>query len=409
MKKVIFFWICASFLMIHNQTIAQLHFLQFNKKETVKICNKIEAGKTAEASKLLSKIPKPVYTDKNLKLFIAYNFLQFTLQKNFNKVEAQNALDRLSFISKLFEPMSQKGFLKKNTKKKLVKDCPLIDIDGECFIELEKYLRNSLNDSNKLAQVVVDTTSKNCFAVQDSFIINKDSIIKEANQSKQLKNEAKQARLMLQDNLQKSTTKSAMLDLKVKKSKALLDSVSVNFVVTNVDSIKLEVYLISKNPNGIIMNEYGVAEYCNEKVNAMIEFGVFDIVRRWFSILKGDTLNLSVSIIGEADDTWANKDQLQVFRNDKYGIGAQLNLKNGDGITNDTIARLRALSAKTFLNTGINKTESYIKENYSERKNVFVDVKSVVLYSKDWMKDKTENKGPAFRKETIILKCNNCK
>jgi len=414
MKKVILL-ICV--LLVHSsQLLAQSY-----NKETNKISNEIKKGRTNEASKLLSKIPKPALSTKSQRTFIAYYYLKFTLLKNqkFSQIEAQNAFDSLSNIdNKLFKSMPPKGIFKRNTRSKLSKDCPLIDINGKCFKDLKQFysdaisqFKNELNQitQNQIIRNEIDSIKKKTSAVKDSLLFKKDSL---TNEVKKANNEVNQARTILGDTYKKETIKETNKDLKTKKSKAVKDSVCVNFKVSRIDSIELSVYLVSGCPpdsNGAcIVNQYGLSEYCNEKVNSTVENGVFNVIKGWISIVKGDTLNISVKIIGEADATWGDTNQLQTFVNDSYGIGDQMGLKTGDKISNDTIAKLRAVAARTFLFSGIKKTESFVKKNSQKNKVVVVNS---VMFSKDWLKDKAkdEKKGPQFRKEILILKCNNCK
>jgi len=77
-----------------------------------------------------------------------------------------------------------------------------------------------------------------------------------------------------------------------------------------------------------------------------------------------------------------------------------MGLKPGDKISNDTIAKLRALNAQHFFKEGVKKTESLKKVKVSV-------VGSITLASKDWMKYEEKKEGPEWRKEVIILKCHN--
>ncbi|MFZ2205386.1 MAG: hypothetical protein WAV23_02250 [Minisyncoccia bacterium] len=398
MKRISLFLIYA---LIHTQAAAQ-----FRNKETNKICSEIKNGKLDEASKALSKTKKPELSNKSLKPFISYYYLKFTLKENedFSQTEAQNSLDTILVITNLFSAMPERGLFNRNTKNKLVRDCPLIDVNGKCFVKLEKYwndtlaqLKNGPVNKNK-----INGGEKNNLITKDD--PKRDSILVVLNQARR---DSEQYKIMLKDSFKKSTIKATAKELKEKKSPAVNDSVFVDFVVHSVDSIELEVYFVSHEsfgPDQTISGKHKIAEYCNEKVSSLIENGVFDITRRWFSLYNKDTLNISATIIGEADDIWADTSKLQTFTNDCCGIGSEIGLKTGDKINNETIATLRSLNAKTFLKSGIKKTESYLKNN-SKNKTGYVSMKSPVLYSKDWMKNKSIDEGPEFRKETIILKC----
>jgi len=156
---------------------------------------------------------------------------------------------------------------------------------------------------------------------------------------------------------------------------------------------------------------HGVAEYCNSKVNSIIESSTFVILKKWLDVVEfmdGDTLEISLIIIGEADDTWRNKGVKHTFIETKgcRGIGKELDLKEGDKISNETIALLRMLSAEMYVNKGIESTLSMLEQNGEERP--YVKVRPTKVSHKDYMKKPGKQSGPKYRKKLVILKCHTC-
>ena len=198
--------------------------------------------------------------------------------------------------------------------------------------------------------------------------------------------------------------KARKKSLHSKLSSAAKDSVVFDLKVHAPDSVEFSVYLVSRNPSNkvTISDKHGVGEYCNDKVVLFIENAVFEVTRRWFNVSKKDTLRISATVIGEADDIWGNKDERQTFRTECRGVGAKIGIKVGDKISNDTIALLRAVSAEMSLQTGMQKTESFLSK---KGRKSHVELMSAVLTSKDWLVDEKPQIGPRFRKETIVLKC----
>ncbi|MBU0612287.1 hypothetical protein KKA39_01610 [Patescibacteria group bacterium] len=370
------------------------------KKDIKEISQKINDGQKTEAIKLLSKLQTPELTDKEACFFVCYSYLKFYFPKDSGMTEEyiECILDTISNGKLLFQTMPETGilFFTPKTKAKIVRlSKNLIDVDGESFQKLQKFYKDTLlhiqeySEQDNIIKEKKDPIKITEIQNYDSLQVARDT------QFKKLKDEISNYRQMLGDTIEKYTTQGALTDLKKNAPEALNDSVYLNIEVYSIDSMKLEAYLVQPT-EGQISVEHSVAQYCNEKVNAYVKNGVYEILQRWCHLTEGDTLEIYVEIIGEADDVWSDTTQLQTFSEDCYGIGSQLKLKAGDKITNYQIANLRTLNAQKFLGEGIKKTEA-------ETKKVIKMIKPPDLSSVDWRKNDKEEKGPQFRKETIML------
>ena len=392
---------------------------QKNDENMTAICNDVKKGKTTSATEKFDEIKNPDLTDTNTRYFVVHAFVKASLLKNeeFSEINLQNALDTVIMTAALFKSFPDKSFwdwdvafMKKDTKHRVNKECPAIDIDGKSLAELENYLRDTLEKGrngslNKILRDSLngaDGEASKALALKIKTMERDDSVrVIMANEKME------KMKILLGDELGKSTIRKTMKDMKANKSESAKDSVSVNFKVYDVDSIQMEVYLVCKHQpfsGGVVSETNEISEYCNEKVSSMIKNGVSDVTRRWFSLYGKDTLNVSTVIVGEADDVWKNKGKLQTFLKDCNNIGPKIKVKLGDKISNEQIAMLRALSAEVFLKVGIKNTENAVSEETG--KKVYVNLESPILVSKDWLKEGTGEEGAYFRKETILMKCN---
>jgi len=389
MKKISF--LLAIFALISFQAMAQNE----HKRLIKEISEEIKNGANEKAIALLSELKTPELTDKEARFFVCYSYLKFYYPDNLIMSEKyiEGVLDTISTGVILFNTMPERGilFFTRNTMMKVMRNsCQLIDKDAECFYKLEKFYKDTL--------VFIKNSEQNediaTPSIKITEIQNYDSLMAEKNNRvKKLEEELDVSRKMLGDTIKKTTERLTNTELKKNAPEALNDSVYLDITVYTVDSIKLQTYLVSEK--GTVSGEYSVSEYCNEKVNSYIKNGVYEILRRW-SLISTDTLKISASIIGEADDIWLDTTQLHTFSYDCYGIGSQMGLKVGDKISNEKIAELRVLNAKNFMEAGVKITEAEIKK-------IVIVVKLVSLQSVDWKKDQKEQKGPEFRKETITL------
>jgi hypothetical protein len=399
MKATISLFAFAVFSMTFLQAISQSQTAIYSKK-IKEICTKIDGGRTAEALEQAVKLKVPL-NSKNAKFFICHTFLKSYLKKSsgFTEVDARNMFDTTLIGSALFKATPE------GRKKQVMKCCPRIDKNGQCFTDLEKFWLDTLcklsgQTSAELLQSMMDSMESSPDTIDKKVLDELKSIDQLRVELEKTKNDLKLAKTMLGDTLKKSTIRQTTFDMK--GNPRAKDSVFISFKVHEIDSIEMQIYLVTKNPSnfdGIIAGKYeALADFCNPKVNWLVENGTLDILARWSEVFKTDTLQISVTILGEADDIWLNEGELETFK-DCFGIGAQMGLKPGDKISNDTIAKLRALNAQHFFKEGVKKTESL--------KKVKISVESVTLASKDWRQYEGKNEGAEWRKETIVLKCHN--
>ena len=382
------------------QAISQSQTVIYSKK-IKEICQKIDSGQTAEALEKSNKL-KVALNSKNAKFFICNTFLKSYLKKgaNFTELDARNMFDTTLISSALYKALPE------GRKKQVTKCCPLIKND-QCFTKLEEYWLDTLwkldgRPAGELLKSMIDSMKTQKGTINEKVLAELRSVEQMKIELERTQNDLQLAKAMLGDTIKKSTIKKTTADMK--GNPRTKDSVFISFKVHDVDSIEMQIYLVAKNPSnsdGIIAGKYdALADYCNTKVNWLVENGTLDILTRWLEVFKVDTLQISATILGEADAIWLNEDELETFKKDCFGIGAQIGLKPGDKISNDTIAKLRALNAQYFFKEGVKRTESL--------KKVKISVGSVTLTSKDWRQYEEKKEGPEWRKETIILKCN-CK
>jgi len=398
MKAKISLILLVVFSLTFLQAISQSQTAIYNKKIKEITQKADDTSRTAEALNQLNKM-KIQLNAKNAKLFVCHSFLKAYLKKSidFNQTDARNMFDTTLIGTSIFKAMPARR------KKQVTKYCQLIKND-QCFVELREYWLDTLckldgRPADELIQSILDSMKTSRIPVDQKTLAELQSMKTELGKAK---NDLQLAKVMLGDTLKKSTVRKTTADMK--GNPRARDSVFISFKVHDLDSIEMAIFLIAKNPSnsdGIITGKYeAIADFCNPKVNWLIENGTLDILARWFEVFKSDTLNVSATILGEADDIWLNKDELETFEKDCFGIGAQMGLKPGDKISNDTIAKLRALNAEHFFKEGVKKTES------SKKMKVKI-VGSIALASKDWMKYEEKKEGPEWRKEVIILKCHN--
>jgi len=426
MKKLLVLLFFAAFAATF-QTKAQ------SLKEVGTICGSLgqDSLSKANASNRLSEVSVPEVDKKNMMIAISYFYLKYLLaqmnQEQFKTSEygdaqearkiveekirqVENSLDTIIMVSTAFETMPKGNLFSnlflRNTQKKLLKYVPCLDPGRESFTNLSGQYQISLKELKRedslIAQRLIENRMGDALdSITKDFKLSHDSLEHNLDEIKNglevSKKEIESYKIMLQDSLEKSTRKMAD---ESNVAPAVKDSVFLKFTVHNIDSIKFEVY---------IMQEHGVAEYCNAKVNAIIKNAVFGAARKWFNLLGTDTLSISATITGEADDIWLKKGERHTFREDKdcSGIGKILGLKDGDKISNDTIAILRTLSAEQYFDEGIKKTLSFLQKEKG-KKYAYINIQSIDRSHKNWMLDPGVQEASRFRKETIVLKCHSC-
>ena len=450
MKKIILIF-GSAFLITIGQTKAQFHGIKG-------VCENINQDSTDKAVDRFAGLKDvPTLNNKEVKYYISYFFTKYYLESQeqlkavtihedddeANKKivqekekEIKNFLDTIKLIYLLHQTMPENGFFARNTKKKLSKQCPCIDMEGKCFVKLigryeealaelkwlDDFLTKKITEKlvsekvNASVDRIVDDAVRE---IVGRFNAEQDSVLsilyKLQNDMEETDQVIGKYKIMLKETLKKlalkdSTDTGKMSKGKIPKPKSVESrEVFLDFKIHSFDSIEFEVYMASKvasKSRSVITQTHGIAEYCNKEVNSIVANAAYETIKKWFVLSKSDTLSISATVIGEADDTWMYEDKKHPFveSDDCKGIGSKLGLKDGDRISNDTIALLRTLSAEMYLREGAKKAVS----EKSAKKNAHVEIKVVGSY-RNWMEDPGIQKDPEFRKKVIILKCNNCR